>query len=116
MPVNSGLALMPVLTPWTLNEQSSPSPQDQLLPPVSVPKKATAGRPPLPAVAGTKAAFLFGLPLITVASTSILGSQVKPPPGDTAPSLIVYIGKAGPKVRPPSWLCAARASETLCEA
>src|SRR6476660_9898037 len=65
-------------------EQSSLSPQAQLLPPVSVPKKATAARPGLPAVAATNVAFRIGLPLITVAPTSMLGSQVTPLSCDTA--------------------------------
>src|SRR5436190_21560337 len=59
-------------------EQSSLEPQAQLLPPVSVPKNATAARPLLPAVAATKVASLIGPPLRTLAPTSMLGCQVTP--------------------------------------
>src|SRR6476661_3438605 len=65
-------------------EQSSLSPQAQLLPPVSVPKNATAARPLLPAVAATKVAFRIGFPFKTVAPTSTLGSHVRPLSCETA--------------------------------
>src|SRR5205085_10841118 len=78
-PVNGSRGKRPVSP-----EQSSPSPQAQLLPPVSVPKKATAARPLLPAVAVTKVAFLIRPPLMTFAPTSMLGSQVRPLSCETA--------------------------------
>src|SRR3954447_20167800 len=78
-PVNGSRGNSPVSP-----EQSSLSPQAQLLPPVSVPKKATAARPLLPAVAATKVAFRIGPPFRTFAPTSTLGSQVTPLSCETA--------------------------------